>query len=125
MSRWKRVCAVSEIPENHLRKFDIDGVELIVANPGEGIRVFPPFCPHMREPLHVSGMLEGGVLTCSKHLWQWNLNDGTQTGLAEVDLLMYETKEEDGELLVDLAEELAYEWEEEDELEDDDFFGSD
>lgn len=124
MSRWKKVCAVSDVPENQLRKFEVDGIEVVVANNGGGVKVFPPFCPHMREPLHVSGMLQDGVLTCGKHLWQWNIDSGARTGIAETDLLLYDVKEENGDLHVDLENELAYTWDEEDEMDDDDFFGS-
>ena len=47
----------------------------------------------MEEPLDESGILSSGSLTCSKHLWQWDLNSGSSMGPAEVDLLMYETKD--------------------------------
>lgn len=122
MSEWKKVCAAGDVPENGLQKFEIGGKELIIANHGAGYRAFPPFCPHMLEPLIVSGMMEGGVLTCGKHLWQWDLVSGEQRGLSEKDILFYNLKEEDGDLLVDLEKELLYDWTEEDELDDDDFF---
>lgn len=125
MSNWKKVCDVSAVPTNALRKFDVAEVSLIVANYGDGFQVFPPFCPHMHEPLQVSGMLEGGILTCGKHLWQWNMATGERTGLSEKDILLYEAKIKEGEIFVNLEKELTYEWEEEDELEDDDFFDAD
>ncbi|MEK9673763.1 MAG: Rieske 2Fe-2S domain-containing protein [Rhodospirillaceae bacterium] len=122
MSDWKKVCAAADVPENALRKFDIDGKELAVANYGDGFRVFPPYCPHMLEPLAVSGMLDGGILTCGKHLWQWDLKSGEMKGLSEKDILLYDCKVEGGDILADLSQELSYDWEEEDELDDDDFF---
>ena len=75
-------------------------------------------CPHMEEPLDESGILNSGFLTCSKHLWQWDLNNGASMGPAEVDLLMYETKVEEDTLNIFFKEELKYEYQEDD---DDDF----
>ena len=42
--------------------------------------------------------------------------------MTEENLLFYELKEEDGDILVDISEQLSYAWEEEEELDDDDFF---
>jgi len=47
-------------------------------------------------------------VTCSFHLWQWDMRTGESSGEAEIDLLLYPTKEEDGALFVDLAQELTY-----------------
>jgi nitrite reductase/ring-hydroxylating ferredoxin subunit len=63
-----------------LRKFEIDGVAAVVA----GDRVaYPPHCPHMAEPLDISGVCEDGVLTCTKHLWRWDTETGAEIGMAE------------------------------------------
>lgn len=122
MSEYKKICTAGDVPENQLRKFTVDNIDIVVANYGGGYRVFPPFCPHMFEPLEVSGMLSDNLLTCSKHLWQWNLATGQQHGLSEKNILFYDSKIEGDDLVADLSEELKYDWEEEDELDDDDFF---
>ena len=124
MSDWKKVCAAEDVSETGLHKFTVNNIDLVVANYGSGLRAFPPFCPHMLEPLIVSGMMNGSVLTCGKHLWQWDLASGKQQGLSEKDILLYDLREEDGALFVDLEKELVYDWEEEDELDDDDFFNA-
>ncbi len=46
-------------------------------------------------------------------------------GLAEKRLLMYEVKREGDDVLAYIERELAYEYHEEDELDDDDFFSGD
>ena len=122
---WQRVCAIAEIANNTVKKIEFDGVSFVLANYGEGFRAFPPFCPHMQEPLEVSGMIDDGVLTCIKHVWQWDLRSGEKTGLTEEDILFYDLKEDNGEIFIDLSQELVYAWEEEEESDDDDFFGSD
>ncbi len=122
---WKRVCAAGDVAENTLRKFAVDGVAVIVANIGDEYRAFPPLCPHMEEPLVESGICEDGVLTCTKHLWQWNLRTGDMVGMAEKPLLMYDVKREGDDVLAYIERELVYEYHEEDELDDDDFFSGD
>ena len=122
---WKRVCSVGEVPKNTLKKFDVDGLTIVIANYGDGFRGFPPLCPHMEEPLAESGLLEGGVLTCSKHLWQWDLRTGEMVGMAEKPLLTYEIKREGDEVLANMESELVYDYDEEDEMDDDNFFAAD
>lgn len=121
---WKRVCAVNEVAENTLKRFEVDGIAIIVANHGDGFRAFPPFCPHMEEPLAESGLLDGGRLTCSKHLWQWDLRTGDVLGAAEKPLLFYQIKQENGDVLAFVEAELTYDYDEEDDFDDDDFFDS-
>ena len=75
---WKRVCSSTDVPENMVKKFEVDGIEVIVVNYGDGFKIFPPLCPHMEEPLDESGIVEASTFTCSKHLWQWDLRKLTQ-----------------------------------------------
>lgn len=117
---WKRACSVSELEANSLREVEVDGVRIVVVSLGDDFRAIPPACPHMEEPLAQSGLCSDGILTCTKHLWQWDLVTGEERGDAEKPLLMYETKVEDGDVLVYLERELEYEYEEDDEDEDDD-----
>lgn len=119
---WKRVCTTDEVPENTLKKFDVDGVSIVVANYGNGFRAFPPFCPHMEELLIESGLLERGVLTCTKHLWQWDLRTGDMVGMAEKPLLIYDLKQEGNALFADIDRELEYEYDLSDDMGDDEFF---
>ncbi len=119
---WKRVCSADDVAENSLKKFDVDGVPVLLVNYGEGFRAYPPLCPHMEEPLEESGICEGGVLTCSKHLWQWDMRTGEMRGEAEKPLLLYEVKQENGEILVNIEKELEYEYDEETDDDDDSFW---
>jgi len=124
VSKWIKVCLAEDVPENKIKKFPVGDFDIVIANYGDGLRAFPPVCPHMREPLDVSGFIDNDVLTCGKHIWQWDLRACTKAStMTEENLLFYELKEEDGDILVDISEQLSYAWEEEEELDDDDFFG--
>ena len=125
---WKKVCAVADVPENALEKFDVDGIDIIIANHGAGFRAFPPRCPHMEEALCDSAVLFDGMLTCTKHLWQWDMGSGEKTGIAEKELLFYDVKQEGGDLYAQVDEALVYEDDDdddEDEEDDEDFFNAD
>ncbi len=116
---WKKVCATDAVQPNALKLFEVEGVPILVANlGGEEFRAYPPVCPHMEEPLEQSGICEGGVLTCTKHLWQFDMRSGAPVGPAERPLLMYEAKAEDGDVWVKVEHELEYDFDDDD---DDDF----
>ena len=119
---WKRVCKATDIPVNSLKQVWVDGIALVIANYGEGFRAFPPVCPHMEEPLEQSGIVAGCVLTCTKHLWSWDLKSLAKQGETEKDLQTYQVKQENGEILAFVDKELLYEFEKADDMDDDDFF---
>jgi toluene monooxygenase system ferredoxin subunit len=118
---WKRVCRMSEVTENSVKKFDVDGIAILIVNYGEGFRAIPPICPHMEEPLEESGIVARCVLTCTKHLWAWNLQSLDMQGETERPLKTYEIREEEGALFARVEGELTYEFETDDDLEDDFF----
>ena len=119
---WKRICASSDVPENTVKKFAVDNFNVIVVKSGEEFRVYPPMCPHMEESLDETAIIEGQTLTCSKHLWGWDVLTGQMQGLAEKDLLSYEAKCENGDVMANIKAELLYEYGEEDDDDGDDFF---
>ena len=119
---WTYLCDASDVAPNTLKLVDAEGLRIIVANYGSGFRAMPPICPHMEEPLDESGVIANCVLTCTKHLWAWNLMtlemDGAET---EKPLKTYELKQEGDRLLALVEEELTYDFDEDDD-DDDDFF---
>ena len=70
---WKYLCDAAEIEPNAIKIVQVAGVRILVANYGAGFRAMPPICPHMEEPLAESGVIANCVLTCTKHLWSWDL----------------------------------------------------
>lgn len=119
---WKRICDAAEIPENSAKKFDVDGLPILLVNYGGGFRAMPPVCPHMEEPLEQSAIIARCVLTCTKHLWAWNLHTLEMQGETEQPLKTYEIKEENGTILAKIDGELTYDFASDDALDDDDFF---
>ncbi len=129
-AEWTRVCAVADVPVKSLKRFEVKGIGVMIANMGDYLRAFPPYCPHMAEPLDESGELEGDKLTCTKHIWQWDLKTGALCGMAERPIETYPVKQEDDGIYVSIEKEIEYEYDdddvdvEEEELDDDDFFNA-
>lgn len=118
---WKRICDVAEVAADSVKQFDVDGIPIVVANYGEGFRAIPPVCPHMEEPLAELAVIARCILTCTKHLWAWNLKTLAMQGETEKPLKTYEIREENGAILANVEDEMTYEFESEDDM-DDDFF---
>ena len=110
---WKRVCSIEGFAANAIKKFAVDGVEVVAVNFGDDFRVIPPMCPHMEEPLDLSGICQDGVFTCTKHLWQWDLKTGAKRGDAQRDIKFYPSKIEGHDLLAFIDKPLEYEYVEE------------
>jgi nitrite reductase/ring-hydroxylating ferredoxin subunit len=105
---WRKVCTIASVPENSLVRFDVEGVPIVIARHEGEFFAYPPLCPHMAEPLAESGVCADGVLTCTKHLWQWDMRSGAEQGDAERPLLLYPTRCEGDELFVEIEQELSY-----------------
>jgi len=121
---WTYLCEASDVAENSLKLVEANDIKILVANYGSGFRAIPPVCPHMEEPLAESGVLANCVLTCTKHLWAWDLRSLDTLGETERPLKTYTLRQENGRLLVLLEEEITYDFEAEGE-DDDDFFNRD
>lgn len=111
--RWVRLCNLDDVSTGAMTSLSVENVEVVVVRGESGYLVIPPSCPHMATPL-CDGFFDGSVLTCSKHLWQWSIPDGTPIGEAKAPLLTYESQTRDGEIWVNLAQELVYQHQEDD-----------
>jgi toluene monooxygenase system ferredoxin subunit len=97
---WRKVCEVSEVPENGMKEFALEGAPaILVVNAGADFFAFQAQCPHEAVPLE-QGIHDGSVLTCLEHLWQFDLRTGAPLGDAETGLDGYRLKQEEGALHV-------------------------
>lgn len=76
MKKNMRVCNMSEIPISGMKDFKTeDGSNVLIANFGERYYAYSSICPHQGTCLS-EGFYDGAVLTCRKHLWQWDITTG-------------------------------------------------
>ena len=82
--------------------FEVGGREVLVIHlPGGEVRAIPSSCPHQEQPL-VAGILEGTVLTCGAHLWQFDLATGKGVNPADCKLVLFPVKVEGDDVYVDV-----------------------
>ena len=75
-AEFKKACDLDDVWEGDMDVFDIDGQDVLIVHGAEGeIRAYDPICPHQEHPL-IEGDLENCILTCSAHLWQFDVISG-------------------------------------------------
>lgn len=70
-----RIAGAAGIPEGEIRAFEAGGVEIAVANLGDGLVAFRNECTHQRCTLD-DGDLEDGSIICACHGSQFDLRSG-------------------------------------------------
>ena len=72
MAEYKKIAEVSEIPAGQGKIFEVDGNQIAVWNLGGRFCAFQNVCPHRGGPVG-EGELEGNIITCPWHGWQFDL----------------------------------------------------
>lgn len=104
----KQLCRLDEVEQGSMKLISVDGTDFLVLRGSEDeLLVIPPSCPHMATSL-CDGFFDGCVLTCSQHLWQWSVKDGSMQGIAEESLAVYPSREENGVVSIEFQHELKY-----------------
>ena|SRR3974390_3050056 len=97
-----RTAKVGELPAGTVREFHIEGKAVALANVGGKIYAINNTCLHRGGPLG-QGTLEGKVVTCPWHGWEFDVTTGkvVQNPQAGVDCYKTELRGED--IFVDLG----------------------
>jgi toluene monooxygenase system ferredoxin subunit len=100
MTGWRAAIEFNEIWEGELVALQVDGTDVLLVNIDGEVRAYRDRCPHAGTPLN-QGLLEGNVLTCLTHLWQFDVaNGGIGVNPKNCRLASYPVKVEDGKVLV-------------------------
>jgi nitrite reductase/ring-hydroxylating ferredoxin subunit len=75
MRHFMAIANTSEIDENELAAFQVDGERIAVANVGGAFHAFNDTCTHLRCSL-AEGELEGTVVTCPCHGSKFDVTTG-------------------------------------------------
>jgi toluene monooxygenase system ferredoxin subunit len=85
-----------------MRAFDHDGHQILVVWPAQGEpRAFQALCLHESIPL-VDGDLDGSVLTCAGHMWEFDANTGENLTPGVGCLAAYPLRMEEDDVMVDV-----------------------
>lgn len=99
---WVKVAAVDDLWEGDFIDAEVEGEEIIVVHLfGGQLRAYQGMCPH-QEVLLADGNvdIENGVITCSAHEWQFNIDDGSGRNPKGCQLFRYDVKREGDDIFI-------------------------
>lgn len=114
----RRVAALEDVPTDGFLLVDVDGVEIGVTSSQGRLYAVRNVCPHMGAPIcrgSIGGTmvpsdpgdlefgLDGLVLRCPWHAWEFSLEDGhTVCGIDRGRLRLYATEVRGGDVFVEI-----------------------
>jgi toluene monooxygenase system ferredoxin subunit len=108
---WERLCYSREVVVGEIKECVLsDGTKAIAVRDSDGnVKVFQGICPHQRRAL-AEGELYDDVLTCSAHMWAFDVRTGEGVHGTESGIAQYPTQIEDDQVQVDpsLVEPVAH-----------------
>lgn len=105
---WLALCRSSEIGREQVRRFDALGETFVVCRTSDGnCFVAEGLCTHAKAHL-AGGLVKGTAIECPKHNGRFDLRDGKPVRApARKPLRTFATREQNGEISVDLSEMLG------------------
>ncbi len=101
MLDFVRVAKLSDVPVGECRELELQGRLVALFNVGGVIYATDGTCPHAGGPLG-AGSLEGPVVTCPWHAWQFDVTTGRNQYNPVCVLERYDVKIEGDEILLAL-----------------------
>jgi toluene monooxygenase system ferredoxin subunit len=101
---FERVLPADELWTGEMRGLVVKGQRVLLLRTERGIFAYEDRCAHLGVPLS-QGKLEGGVITCSAHHYQYDACTGRGVNPERVRLRAFPVSLECGEIAVDLAPE--------------------
>src|SRR5436305_7260750 len=95
------VARVEDIPPGEVKTVVAGDQEIAVAHCDGGFYATQNACIHLKGPLG-QGWLEGCLLTCPWHGWQYDVRSGKNDFDLAIELQTYDVQVEDGEMRVRL-----------------------
>jgi toluene monooxygenase system ferredoxin subunit len=97
---WQPLGRLDDLDEGDKREVTLPGGKIVLLIRAQGkLHAVCADCPHQDTPL-AEGSLDGTVLTCPLHFWQWDIKTGEEIGLAELPLEIFELRQEQGEWFI-------------------------
>jgi len=96
---YARVAAEDELWDGDMEVYRAGGAEVLVVRVDGRHLAYAAACPHQRSPL-VDGSLDGDVLTCGTHLWEFDARSGRGLNPRGPCLIRHDVRVLDGEVWV-------------------------
>jgi nitrite reductase/ring-hydroxylating ferredoxin subunit len=98
MPSFVRACAVADVAPGTGKQVTVEGKEIALFNVDGTIHAIDNECPHRGGPL-AEGELEGCLVTCPWHAWQFDLTTGDSI-TDDSKVVRYDVKVEGGDVFV-------------------------
>lgn len=99
MPKYIKVAKVNEMPPGTAREFHANGKVIALFNVNGDFHAIDNTCLHRGGPLG-QGPLEGEVVTCPWHGWQYNVTTGASVFNEQIKVATYEVKVEGDDIVV-------------------------
>ena len=97
---WIAIATLDDLWEGEITDVQVgDEHILLVRLTGGDIRAYQGYCPHQKTAL-ADGKLDGYILTCAAHLWQFNLFTGEGVNPKGCQLYRYQSRVQDSTVFV-------------------------
>jgi nitrite reductase/ring-hydroxylating ferredoxin subunit len=73
---WVEVARAGALVEDQPVAASVEGVDLVVVRHGASVHVLSGRCPHRAAHFAQHGVVEGDVLVCQRHGWDYRLDTG-------------------------------------------------
>ncbi len=103
MSEWVRVAAAEEIPVGTSKELAAANRVIALFNVDGEFHALDGICPHAGGPLG-KGTLDGNVVTCPWHGWQFDVTSGQHCLNANLQHTSFPVKVDNGDVLVELPD---------------------
>ncbi len=98
---FRRVAALADLWNGEMTQSVVDGRSVLLVKIEDAIHAYEDRCAHLGVALS-QGRLEGHVLTCKAHHWQYDVRSGSGINPASACLKRVAVKVERGDILVDV-----------------------
>jgi toluene monooxygenase system ferredoxin subunit len=100
---WHDVMPLSELWVGELVGVDVAGHKVLLVNAERELRAYEDRCPHLSSRLS-DGVLDGNVLMCSTHLWEFDCLTGEGINPKSCGLAAYPVRVDDGTIQVGVVD---------------------
>jgi toluene monooxygenase system ferredoxin subunit len=99
---FQKVASLDDLWSGEMTAVSVDGQYILLVNIDDIVRAYADACPHMRTRLS-QGSLQGRMLTCATHQWQFDAFTGKGINPETACLEEFPVQIESGDILVDLV----------------------
>ena len=99
MAEFTNAAKLSDLAPGTAKEVEVNGKAIALFNVGGTVYATDNTCLHQGGPLG-EGMLEGDVITCPWHMWEYDVRTGEKVGFASLKVATYPVQVEGDDIKV-------------------------